>query len=273
MSTRVAQEKRTILQKKQHTNFGSGIPYYDDELKMPQSKEHEIAINYLSYAFKFIAKDLRLGSISDHPVWYLMPKPKKEIKQKVIYPDLCVSRNTDTSQVTSEDLLLCLEVVSTERKRKELKDRIIMKDLNEYNRVPEFVLIYPRASDNRIIEYYTFDGYGYTLLEKQGGEYQSTVLEGLSIREIPRDDWKNGEKVEVLYKGEILVRYDELWDVVNQERLEKEKQKQTANQERLEKEKQKQIANQERLEKEKHKQVAEKLAEKLKELGINPNEI
>ncbi|MCB1191119.1 MAG: hypothetical protein KDK90_11815 [Leptospiraceae bacterium] len=223
MSTRAIQTERPSIQRLEHKNFGSGIPYYDDELKMPQSIEHEIAINYLSYCFKYIAKDLKLSSISDHPVWYLIQKPIKDKNQKVIYPDLCVSKNSDISRVTSEDLLFSLEVVSMERKRKEFKDTVLMKALNEYNRVPEFVLVYPKASDNRVIEYYSFDGYQYIPVATRNGKYSSKMIKGLSLQEISMDDWRDGVKLEVLYKGKVLVKYEEVWEL--KEKAEKEKEK------------------------------------------------
>ncbi len=49
MSTMVI--KKPSIQKWKHTDFGLEIPYYDEEFEMPQSEEHEIAINYLSYVF------------------------------------------------------------------------------------------------------------------------------------------------------------------------------------------------------------------------------
>lgn len=252
MSTRVIQKKRPTIERIEHTNFGSERPYYDDELKISQSKEHENTINYLSYCFKFISKQLNIGCLSDNPVWYFLPKPKRGKIQKILYPDLCVSKSTDTSSATAEDLLFCLEVVSTERRRKMLKDTIIMKGRNEYNRVPEFVLIYTRSSDNRVIEYYQYNGFYYIPLFPENGEYRSKAIKGLSIREIPRDDWKDGEKVEVLYKGEVLIKYDDLWDIKEEERKQAD-------------------AEQERAEKEFNR--AEKLAEKLRELGFDPGKM
>lgn len=245
MSTRVIQEKRPKIERIKHTNLGLGRPYYDHELKMSQSEEHKIIISYLYYCFRYIAKSLKLGCLSDNPVWYLLSKPRKGKTQKVFYPDLCVSKNLQNDKAIASDLLFSLEVVSTERRRKEIKDTVYMKGLNQYNKVPEFVLVYPKASDNRVIEYYTYDGLKYQPLLAQGGEYHSNVIEGLSIREIPRDDWKDGEKVEVLFKGKLLVNYEELWEMIEEEQKRTEK-------EVLEK---------------------EKLARKLRELGFNPNEI
>lgn len=251
-TTRIVQEERPKIQRIEHTDFGSGRPYFDDELKMSQSIEHEIAINYLSYCFKYIAKNLQMTCLSDHPVWYLLTKPKNGKIQKALYPDLCISKELDHTRVTAEDLLFCLEVVSTERRRKEVKDTIIMKGRNEYNKVAEFVLIFPKSSDNRVIEYYHFNGSHYIPILQQEGEYFSRVLKGLSFREIPRDDWKNGEKVEVLFNGKILIRYDELWD-------------------NLEEEQKRVVREQKRAEKERSEK--ELLAKKLRELGFDPNEI
>ncbi|MCP5496418.1 MAG: hypothetical protein H7A23_17865 [Leptospiraceae bacterium] len=259
MSTRVIQEKRPTIERIEHTNFGSGRPYYDDELKMSQSEEHTIAISYLFYCLKFISKQLNMGCLSDNPVWYLLPKLKRGKIQKALYPDLCVSKNADTNRATAEDLLFCLEVVNTERRRKEVKDSIIMKGRNEYNRVPEFVLIFPKASDNRVIEYYQHNGFCYIPLLPENGEYKSRVIRGFSIREIPRDDWKDGEKVEVLYKGEVLVKYDNLWSI-------KEEERKRANIEHKRAEK-------ERLEKEKEQRKNKLLVDKLREMGVNLDEL
>ncbi|MCP5494763.1 MAG: hypothetical protein H7A23_09420 [Leptospiraceae bacterium] len=266
------------IERIKHTNFGSGIPYYDDELKMAQSEEHAIAISYLFYCFRFIAKNLGLACLSDHPVWYLLPKPKNGKTQKGLYPDLCVSKNLDTEGVIADDLVFCLEVVSTERRRKEVKDTVIMKGLNEYNRVSEFVLIYPKASDNRAIEYYRYNGFYYVPISPQGGEYSSHAIADLSIREIPRDDWKDGEKVEVLYKGKVLVKYDELWDMMENEQEKVKREQKRAERERLEKEKEQKIAKKERAEKERERAEKEreraekeKLAKKLRELGFDPD--
>jgi hypothetical protein len=47
--------------------------------------------------------------------------------------------------------LLVLEVVSTHERRKELKDTCFQRDLNEYNKVPEFVMAFPELDDARAL--------------------------------------------------------------------------------------------------------------------------
>jgi FKBP-type peptidyl-prolyl cis-trans isomerase len=258
------QQERPTIEPLVHTNFGSGIPYYDDELKMAQSIEHLIAVTYLVYCFDLIAKALDYSCLSDNPVWYLTHKPKKGTIQKVLYPDICISKLLDTSRTTAHNLLLSLEVVSTERWRKEVKDTQVMKARNEYNQVPEFILVYPKASDNRSIECYRHNGYRYVQVPLKSGVYHSRVIKGMSIREIPRDDWKNGEKIEVLFNGEVLVRYADLWFQKKQESLEKERERKRAEQAEREKEKEQKRAEQAEKEKEKEQKRAEQ-AEKEKE--------
>ena len=43
-----------------------------------------------------------------------------------------------------------LEVVSTDDRRKERKDTVVMRALNEYNEVDEFVLYFPDIEDDSI---------------------------------------------------------------------------------------------------------------------------
>lgn len=109
METTIVKEKlpRPKIQRWLHTDFGLEIPYYDEEFDLAQSDEHGITINYLSSVFRFLAKELGLKAISDHPVWYLIPPSYQKGKkvQKNIYPDLCVSTVLDISRIGQTRLL------------------------------------------------------------------------------------------------------------------------------------------------------------------------
>ncbi|MCP5493897.1 MAG: Uma2 family endonuclease [Leptospiraceae bacterium] len=260
MSTMVTQ--KPSIEKWEHTDFGLEIPYYDEELGMSQSEEHEIAINYLSYVFKFIAKKLGFKAISDHPVWYmeLTNVQTGDAEQKKFYPDLVLSRNLDVSKIGADEIMLALEVVSTERKAKEIKDTDKMKGLNAFNKIPEFILIYPKVSDNRVIEWFYLEGNEYVPIERnEQGEYHSQAIQGLSIRELPREDWRDGAKVEVLYDGQVLVSYEEVWELLEEE-------KQRAKSEKFR-------ADKAEIEKGLEKKRADLYAQKLRELGIDPTKL
>jgi len=71
-------------------------------------------------------------------------------KQKQFYPDFLLARADTPKKVTADDLLFVLEVVSTDDRRKERKDTVVMRALNEYNEVDEFVLYFPDIEDDSI---------------------------------------------------------------------------------------------------------------------------
>lgn len=124
-----------------HTAF-DGTPYFDEELQVAQSKAHRIMVSESLPIFAAIAGEAGLLFLSDEPIWYLHPETDE---QKAFYGDCVFARPVEHTRITSSDLLLVIEIVSTNDRRKELKDTRFQRLLNEYNEVPEFALVFPEG--------------------------------------------------------------------------------------------------------------------------------
>jgi len=129
------------------SDFGLCIPYYDEELGVGHGEVHEHAVWFLSTVLRTVARERDLVYHSDYPVRYI---DHRNNKQKQFYPDFLLARADTPKKVTADDLLFVLEVVSTDDRRKERKDTVVMRALNEYNEVDEFVLYFPDIEDDSI---------------------------------------------------------------------------------------------------------------------------
>jgi Uma2 family endonuclease len=225
----------TTLQRWEHTAF-DGTPYYDEDLKVGQSRAHRIMVLEVASILASIAREAGLVFLSDEPIWYIDPVSDA---QKVFYGDLVIARGgTDQMRVTADDLLLVIEVVSTNYRKKEIKDTGFQRTLNEYNSVPELALLFPEASDSRSLRWCRLvDGLYEELNLSPGAEVASSTVGGLLFRVRPQSEWEDGRKVELFYKGERRLDLDE-----ERERAEQERAR------------------------------AERLAERLREMGVEPPE-
>lgn len=180
----------------------AGIPYYDEELDMPQSRAHSKTILWLATLLDRVAEATGLEGISDNPVWYWIPE---ENRQKALYPDYALTANPDTRALMATELLLVVEVVTTSKPVKERKDTMQMRDYNEAHGVQEFVLIYPEPEDERSVVWHRYDEqrqrYQVVPLPADG-QYRSEAIPGLAIEVLPRREWRFGRKARVWFRGQ-----------------------------------------------------------------------
>ena len=225
-----------------------GTPYFDEDLDVGQSTAHRIMVSETAPIFADIAREAGLLFLSDEPIWYHHPETDE---QRVFYGDCVFAAGTDTARLTANSLRLVIEIVSTHDRRKELKDTRFQRLLNEYNRVIEFGLIFPELEDARALTWLRLVGSEYQEISvAPGASVTSETVPGLELRVRPRAQWSNGDKLEVFYRGELRPRLLGERERANQER-------DRANQER-------DRANQER-------DRAERLAARLRELGLDPD--
>jgi len=248
-------ERITSLQRWEHTAF-DGTPFYDEDLKVAQNTAHRIMVYETGSVLAQITQEIGLEFLSDEPIWYISPYNDE---QKVFYGDWVIARSrTDRMRVTAEDLLLVVEIVSTHYRKKEIKDTGFQRTLNEYNEVPEFALVFPDATDSRSIHWFRLaDGRYEEVSLSPGAEVASSTIEGLVFRVRPQSEWSDGRKIDVFFRGERRL-------VLNEERARAEQEKARAEQEKARAEQEKARAEQE-------KARADKLAQRLRELGIDPD--
>ncbi len=247
-----------------------GIPYYDKEFDMPQSFAHGKTIHYLIELLNQVADRVGLETLSDNPVWYWNPW---EDRRQIVYPDYALATPTDLGSVTARSLRLVLEVVSIERVEKERKDSERMRLLNEFNGVPEFLLVYPELADGRSLVWYRYDGdrAAYERVPLSGDRrYQSLAIPGLEIEVLEPGDWSLGRKVRAYHLGQ------EVRDV-KAERQAREREQQAREREQQAREAAERQAEEERQAREAAEgRVLEALAEQerlralLKQAGIEP---
>lgn len=232
-------EVRGRLAPRVHTEYG-GTPYFDEELQVAQSAAHRIMVAESAPVLAAVAEEAGLTFLSDEPIWYLHPESDE---QKAYYGDLVLGRAVERGRITAADLLLVIEAVSTNDRRKELKDTRFQPLLNEYNHVPELALVFPEMDDARALTFYRLvDGQYTEQVIVPGGCAESAAVPGLSLRVLPRERWSAGYKLDVFYRGELRPR-------LAAERRRAEQEKQRAEQE---------------------KQRADRLAERLRALGVDP---
>jgi Uma2 family endonuclease len=245
------------LERWEHRDF-EGIPYYDEDLQVPQGPPHQRAVFELGTVLEAIAEELGLTFTSDHPIWFFDPETGR---QRRSYGDIVIARETETKSMTAEDILVLIEVVSTNDRRKEIKDTVFQRGLNESNGVPEFGLVFPDASDSRSLIWYRLNpetGRYDELSLSPGSEVEARGVEGLRLRVKPSGDWKDGRKIEVLFRNEL--------------RLPVQGERERAEQERERAEQERERAEQERERADQQRERADKLAAKLRAMGIDPDE-
>jgi len=182
-----------------------GTPYHDQELDVTQGTAHMLAVSFLLPLLKSIAGTRGLVFGSDNLVRYI---DHRTGRQKQFSPDFILARGDAPRRLIADDLLLVLEVVSTNDIRKERKDTITMRDLNEFNGVPEFVLFFPNADDERSLVWRRMEGARYRAIEPdESGFYESKTVPGLRMRALPRERWTDGMKLEVFLGAERLSDY------------------------------------------------------------------
>jgi hypothetical protein len=120
-------------------------------------------------------------------------------------PDYALTDAENLGSVTAKSLLLAIEVVTTTHRRKEEKDTIKMRNWNELNAVPEFLLLYPEPDDPRgLIAYrYNKDQVAYENVPLgPRRRFVSQAIDGLVIEELAPDARSVGRKLRVFYRGE-----------------------------------------------------------------------
>lgn len=206
------QYRPQIIPRSVHQDFGSGIPYYDEELGFVNRGAHNDTVRFLSNAFSSIAGAQGLSFLTDHPVWYA---GRLRGERKIYGPDVVLAWTDEPASVTADDVFLAVEVVSIHDRRKEEKDTVFMKDLHERHGVPEFLLYFPELSDERSLEWYCLvpgeqaRGAYEELLPGNDGWIESRVMPGLAMRVLPPLEWSAGHKVEIRYDGEVFGDYED----------------------------------------------------------------
>ena len=247
-----AEERRPVP--RQHTAF-DGTPYFDEDLHVGQSTAHRVMTSETAPILAAIADEAGILFLSDEPIWYLHPETDE---QKVYYGDFVLARPVDRMRITSSDLLLVVEVVSTNDRRKELKDTRFQRLLNEYNGVTEFALVFPEVDDLRALTWFRLvDGEYVEEVIAPGASALSSMVPGLELRVRPRDAWTPGYKLDVFYAGKPRARL-----ATERARAEREQARAEREQARAERE-------QERAEREQTR--ADRLEARLRELGLDPD--
>ncbi|GMV44353.1 MAG: hypothetical protein AMXMBFR64_60690 [Myxococcales bacterium] len=251
--TNEALSSEPTLVRRPHTAY-SGTPYFDEDLQAPQSAAHRIMVGETVPILAAVAAEAGLLFLSDEPIWYLHPETDE---QKAYYGDCVLARPTDVTRITADDLLLVIEVVSTNDRRKENKDRWFQRMLNEFNGVPEFGLAYPDLDDPRALTWFRFSEGEYVAHDMgPGAKVSSEVVPGLDLLVLPRDQWSNGHKIDIYYRGQLRLRLAEVRRRAEQERARAEQERARAEQEKA------------RAEQEKAR--ADRLAQQLLALGVDP---
>jgi hypothetical protein len=181
-----------------------GIPYYDDEFDMAQSKAHAATVRDLGSFLDRLAVWTGLSLLSDNPVWYWI---HEQDRQQILYPDYALALSTGDAAELAGDLRLALEIVSTERPAKERKDSERMRDRNATNGVPEFGLIYPEPEDSRALRWFWLepgdDQYREATLPPDR-RFRSQAVPGLELEVLEPTAWRLGRKIRLWYRGERI---------------------------------------------------------------------
>ncbi|MGE0787644.1 MAG: hypothetical protein AB7S26_18355 [Sandaracinaceae bacterium] len=259
---RASEPPRGRLIAREHDAFG-GTPYYDEELGVPQSKAHRIMAVETSAVLAAVCREAGLSYLSDEPIWYLHPESDE---QKAYFGDCVIGKPVDSARIVASDLLFVLEVVSTQDRRKELKDTRFQRLLNEYNAVPEFALAFPEPDDARALTFCRLvDGEYHEHVLGPGARVASASVPGLELAVLAREQWSEGHKVDVYYRGERRPR-------LAGERARAEQERERAEQERERAEQERERAEQERERAEQERERADRLAERLRALGVDPDD-
>jgi len=194
------EQRRSRLVPRLHTAV-DGTPYFDEGLQVAQSTAHRIMAVDLSAILATVGAEAELTYLSDEPIWYISPDTDE---QKVYYGDIVLARAVDTTRITADDLLFVMEIVSTNDRRRELKDTRFQRFVNEYNDVPEFALAFPEVEDPRALTWYELvDGEYLEHIVGPGGQVESRTIPGLALKVLPREEWRPGHKFDGFYRGEV----------------------------------------------------------------------
>ena len=196
------QMRARLIEKPHPEDATVGTPYYDEELDVAQSLAHHKTVQKLGELLDRVAAWEGLQSLGDNPVWYW---DADEDCQRILYPDYALTDAENLGSVTAKSLLLAIEVVTTTHRRKEEKDTIKMRNWNELNAVPEFLLLYPEPDDPRgLIAYrYNKDQVAYENVPLgPRRRFVSQAIDGLVIEELAPDARSVGRKLRVFYRGE-----------------------------------------------------------------------
>jgi hypothetical protein len=196
------QMRARLIEKPHPEDATVGTPYYDEELDVAQSPAHHKTVQKLGELLDRVAAWEGLQSLGDNPVWYW---DADEDCQRILYPDYALTDAENLGSVTAKSLLLAIEVVTTTHRRKEEKDTIKMRNWNELNAVPEFLLLYPEPDDPRgLIAYrYNKDQVAYENVPLgPRRRFVSQAIDGLVIEELAPDARSVGRKLRVFYRGE-----------------------------------------------------------------------
>jgi hypothetical protein len=261
-----------------------GIPYYDEEFDMAASHAHRKTITLLCALLDRVAERAGLRGVSDYPIWYWLPE---QGAQRTLYPDYALTPNPSIKALTAKDLIFALEVVTTSRREKELKDTVRMREHSRVHSVPEFVLVYPEPDDARSVAWHRYDArtdqYQHIPLPADR-RYCSQAVPGLEIEVLEPSDWTEGRKLRVYYRGEELregaveeqARKAAEWQA-ERERQAKEQERQAkmvaeeqVAQERQAKEQERQAKEQERQARMSAEQQVEHLLARLRQAGLEP---
>jgi hypothetical protein len=260
-----------------------GTPFFDEDLQVPQSPAHRIMVYETGSIVDVVAQEAGLRFASDEPIWYL--DPDQDV-QRAYYGDWVIARDVPMERVTAHDLVVVLEVVSTNDRRKEIKDTVFQRALNEYNGVPEFGLVFPDADDPRALQWFTLvEGRYHELTVSAGGQVEVAGVPGLVFRVRPQERWTDGRKLDVLYRGELRHPLPEAYAQAEAEKARAEEEKARAEEEKARAEEEKARAEEAkaRVEEEKaraeeakaraeeEKARADRLAEHMRAMGLDPD--
>lgn len=267
------------LEARPHPPLPDDRPYYDPELKVPHSPAHMAMITDLASIFRALSEEVGWPVLSDNAIWFLEPQ---DDEQRISFPDLVLLKpQTDIARVTAASAQLVGEVVTTTERRKEVKDTRYQLALCEYNEVPELALFFPEIDDPRALSYHRFvDGRYEALVISPGTSVRSESVPQLEFQVLPRDAWRPGRKVDVVYNGELRLPV-----AGERQRAEAERQRAEAERQRAETERQRAETERQRAEAERQRadglgaslQASEQkraaLEARLRELGIEPSEL
>ncbi len=244
--------------------------WYDAELDMPHSPAHMAMVFALGSVFRVLAEELELSFLCDNPMWVL---DLEREAPKVVYPDLVLlGPGSDVARASAEDALWVAEVVSIERKVKELKDSVLQRARCELAGVPEFALFYPEPSDGRALSFSRLVNGTYETLEiSPGASVASTSIPGLELRVRPKETWRPGQKIDILFRGEprLPLSRERARAEAERQRAEDERQRAEAAEVRAAAEAGKAAALASRLDEARRQQQA--LLAKLRARGIDPD--
>ncbi|MEM9191869.1 MAG: hypothetical protein AAGF12_22040 [Myxococcota bacterium] len=261
---------RGVLVPREHTEF-YGVPYYDEELDVAQSTAHRLMVHETSVVLQALAAEAKVLVLSDEPIWYLHPETDE---QRVYYGDVVLGTAEDSKRITADELALVMEVVTISDRRKELKDTRFQRLLNEYNRVPEFLMAFPEIEDPRaLVLCRLVDGEYQEEIVGPGGVAKSAAIPGLAFRVLPRDRWVAGYKFDVEYQGVPRPRLAGERARADEERARADEERARADEARARADEARARADEARARADEARVRADALAAKLRELGVDPENI